>query len=492
MSGKKQEFNIDKYRKVIPMVIVLAMIILVISVITGEADSNRGVHGQSGTISNPNLPQKSPIKYDKQMLAVVKGMDTEKKSVTLLDTDSYEEKVLYYNGTTDINDRHNQDITMPQVVIGEIVDVFYLVDNSIVTLDISKDAWEYKKVGNLVINNDKKMMTISERNYQYNENLVVASEGKLLQLIDLSDKDELTLKGIGNKVSSIIVTKGHGYVRFANYSDFIGGNLEIGNDNMIEVSKDMLVVVREGDYKITMDNGDLVGSKLIHVTRDQELKVDMGEFRKKAAEEGKIEFTIFPEGAELYINDTMVDYSEPITLEYGDYTVSVKLESFQDYVGKIRVDASSMQFFISLAQENISTDSKDSNKNDDNINNNTNNSNNSNNTNNTNNSTNNSNSNGMNSNSSDQSLQDEVDQTGTSNNKVDGDHKIYVQSPSGASVYWNGQLMGTAPVNFTKQVGSYTVSLATDGKQTVSYPVIIADDNQDVYLNFPALTTKTE
>lgn len=470
MKNDKQGNDYDKYRKYIPFVILIAMVALVFSVITGEADTNGGHKTQTETATAAGLATQEQVAYDRQILGVVKSIDTNKKSITLYNVDGNDEIELYYDGTTSVKDKYDQEITMPQLTVGEMVDVYYLLDNNIIEIAISKDAWEYKKVSNLVINNDKKMLSISARNYQFTENLVISSADQLINLIDLSDKDELTLKGVNSKVYSIIVTKGHGYVRFSNYNDFIGGNLEIGNDNMIAISKDMLVVVREGDYKLTMENEGLTGSKLIRVVRDQEIVVDMGEFRKEAPQVGKVEFTVLPNGADLYVDGKEVDYSEPIELKYGEHTVTVSLSGYEDYTGTITIDESSMQFFITLVEPTVSeeeSDTADSSS-----------------------TSGNSNNNSSNSSSDDDSLEEEVKNTDTSNNSVDSEHKIYVQTPIGASVYWNGQLMGTAPVNFTKQVGSYTISLAADGYETISYPVIIADDGEDVYLNFPNLTEK--
>lgn len=480
MKNDKQGNDFNKNRKYIPFVILIAMVALVISVITGEADTNGGQKQQTDMVTAAGLSTKEQVAYDRQILGVVKSIDTNKKSITLYNIDGNDEILLYYNGTTSIKDKYDQEITMSQLTVGEMVDVYYLLDNNIVGINISKDSWEYKKVGNLVINNDKKMLTISERNYQFTENLIIASEGQLINLIDLSVKDELTLKGVDSKVYSIIVTKGHGYVRFSNYDDFIGGTLEIGNDNMIAISKDMLVVVREGDYKLTMESEGLTGSKLIRVLRDQEIVVDMGEFRKEAPQVGKVEFTVIPDGADLYVDGKEVDYSEPIELKYGEHTVKVSLSGYEDFTGTITVDESSMQFFIALAEPTVTEEESDA-SNSSSTNSGSNNSSNSSNSN---------SSNSSNSSNDDESLEEEVNNADTSNNSVDSDHKIYVQTPIGASVYWNGQLMGTAPVNFTKQVGSYTISLSADGYETISYPVIIADDGEDVYLNFPSLTKK--
>jgi hypothetical protein len=72
--------------------------------------------------------------------------------------------------------------------------------------------------------------------------------------------------------------------------------------------------------------------------------------------------------------------------------------------------------------------------------------------------------------------------------KEDTSHKIYIEAPSGATVYWDGVLKGTVPISFTKTIGNYTVTLSQDGYATKSYPVGITDNGEDVYLNFPSMT----
>ena len=49
--------------------------------------------------------------YDSEMMAVVTGMDTGKREITLLDVDTGETIILAYTGGSDITDKYGQIVT---------------------------------------------------------------------------------------------------------------------------------------------------------------------------------------------------------------------------------------------------------------------------------------------------------------------------------------------------------------------------------------------
>lgn len=447
----------------IPVIIIIALLCLVISIVTDHDGSVEKGNPEQYAASLPK--EKETPDYDVKFVGVVKDVDADKQSIKVEDLEKNEEVILYYNGATDMMDEYDQKLVPGQIQLGDIVDVSYKLDDKLVALTQSKDAWEYQKINKVTIDTEDKMITVGERNYQFENTIFVTDQEEEIGLIDIHEKDEVTLRGIGNKVYAVIVTKGHGYVRFSNYSDFIGGNLEIGVNNNIPITDNMLVVSREGDYKVTMRNGDLVGTKLVHINRDEEVTIDMGEFRKKQPESGDITFTIMPEDAQLYLNGKPVEHYYPVRLKYDTYRIKVIAKGYQEYTGIVNVSESSMHFYIVLVKESVDTDD---------------------------------------------TLEDEEnplekpdeeltepdmespsdseasDQEEEKDNE-DSQHKLYIQSPKGANVYVNGKAKGEVPVAITKQTGNITVTFSRDGYQTMSYPIHVADDKQDLYLNFPDL-----
>jgi hypothetical protein len=70
---------------------------------------------------------------------------------------------------------------------------------------------------------------------------------------------------------------------------------------------------------------------------------------------------------------------------------------------------------------------------------------------------------------------------------VDRERLIYIQNPSGASVYLNGEFKGVSPGSFQKVIGSHVVTFIKQGYQTKSYTIDISDDGLDTYISLPDL-----
>lgn len=406
-----------------------------------------------------------------QVLAVVKDINTDIQAISIMNIENGVEEVVYYNGGTDIRDKHNKVIAVSQVIIGEIIDVLYEKGNQdIRKLQISKDAWEYRDVTNFNIYSPKQTFEVGKRTYRMSNRITVAAENKTINLIDINEKDELMIKGVGNEIWSIVVTKGHGYIRLSNYDAFIGGTIEVGYQVMDQIVEDMLIVVREGDYKVTLENGSLIGSKRVNILRDQEVVLDMREYRIEAVKTGLIDFLIQPYGGTLYIDGKEIDYERPIELEYGEYDIKVSLGGHATYYGVLDVNESSKIVEIELAGENTSSDTQEeplpnsipspniveSTDNKETIE------------------------------SNETTEKAETTETKQANEPViDNNHIIKVLRPEGADVYLNGVKKGTVPCDFTKEIGTHTISFAKSGYVTKSYTILVVDDSEDATFSFP-------
>lgn len=449
--------------------------------------------------------------YNKTTLGVIKEIDLDNNTVTFFNVKDSKDDTLKYNGSTNVLDKYDQVLTMAQIKIGEMVDLYYDNEsNQLAILQISKDAWEYKGVGNLVIDRSNRVMTITNTKYKYTDYLVIANGDKLINLMDINEKDELIVKGYDKKIYSIMISKGHGYIKLSNYEDFIGGTIEIGYDINLPVVQDMLIVAREGTYKLTMTNGDFTGSKNINVVRDTEITVDMGDFIKEAVKKSSIDFKINPNGADLFIDGTEIDYTEPVTLTYGEHEVVVSLNGYSTYNGTLTVDTPSMNISIDLVMMEASDESEDTEDSstedsssgntstegeesttDSDSENSTTNADDSDNSSNTNSNTSDSNNSESNSTNSENTSTTDNEASNSSSTTTDSEHTITVQKPAGAQVYFNGSLKGTAPVTFTKEVGTFTISLRKSGYVNKSYTVEVLDDDDDIYFSFPDLTVST-
>lgn len=458
-------------------------VIIIVMIISATAqNSSKKTYSNNVYEAGNKLPDTDSKETEEgsPALAVLKEVDTEAMTITLLDTESGQDMILTYSGATNIIDKYEKVIAASVLNPGDLVDVYYDKNTSVLSkLQISNRAWEYKGVVNWGINKEDNSFSILNSKYRISDNVLILKEGKKLTLRDLDTEDELVVKGYERQIWTILVSKGHGSIRFEDYDDFVGGTVYIGSRQVLPVTSDMSVTIREGSYQVTMEKGSLKGTKNVTVHPFEETVLNMGEFKLPPEQKGKVRFNITPEGADLYINDELYDDTKTIELEYGEYKVKVSLGGYIDYSGKIEVAEPEKTITIKLAQ------SKKSNTGDHNTSDNSNN--NQTNQNTQNNQSTQSNQNNQNKNNSSSNKNTNQESNTANYTEVKAKNNIYIEAPEGASAYFDGQFKGTVPVSFPKETGTHYITLIKSGYQTKTYSVEISDDGEDVKYSFPEL-----
>jgi len=235
----------------------------------------------------------------------------------------------------------------------------------------------------------------------------------------------------------------------------------------------MLIAAREGSYKVELRNGNLTATKNITLAADQELTLDLSEYKPEDKEIGLVQFDIYPVGADLYINGTLVKYDDPIRLNYGRHHIQVDMTGYETYSGVLQVGEPSQTVNISLAEgpTNVVSEETDEDPAVANIN------------------------------TPVPSSATATPTTNTSSNEDDTDakvndigtvsvdhaHTISISAPVGAKIYLNGSYKGTVPTTFDKEIGTHTITLSQSGYKTKSYTVEVANDKQNIVLSFPEM-----
>ena len=155
--------------------------------------------------------------------------------------------------------------------------------------------------------------------------------------MDLNLADILTFHGIDSTVLSVTVEKGHGYLRLVNDENFVGGWLEIGQTQIVRITEDMLVTVPEGSYQVDISYNGGGGTKNVVINRTEETTLDIGDLEVAEAQYGMVLFSLNPSDAELYIDGSQVDASQPITLEYGIHQIIAKADGYKSLTQYLRV-----------------------------------------------------------------------------------------------------------------------------------------------------------
>jgi hypothetical protein len=437
-----------------------------------KVSGNQTKQGKDNSLAGVN-------KADISTLGIVLGIDKTAGVIDLFDINENKDIRLNFTGGTSFLDKYDQFISVDRVDRGLIVDISYQSEgNKLDSLKFSNKAWEYIGVNNMMVYPEDNTIKIAKSNYTYN-NLFVLDGDSFISLEDLAPQDELTVRGIDETIWSITVAKGHGTVRIKDQEAFLGGSITVGYEAVAQVTENMVITVREGNYNLTIENGKYSGTKNVTVNRNEETVVSVGDLGPEPTKYGKITFEITPLGADLFIDKELTTYASPVELEYGEHSIEVSLGGYATYRGTLVVDYAARKIGIVLpelqSRDEVSItevdyptgtagdddgyivyNDWDSEQNDteddpDYI----------------------------------DSLVDDEDLD--EDPIVDEDSLIYIQNPAGASVYLNGEYKGVSPGSFKKVIGSHVLTFIKKGYKTKSYTIDIADDGLDTYISLPEL-----
>lgn len=444
-------------------VIVVMLLLLLVGTLYGTYQKNDKQPSTLAGIEKTSPPTSSK---EEMQLAIVKKIDYDGKLITMRLLGEEVEFLLDYTSETQFISRYKEKIQPTQVVAGEIVEFAYdKTSNRLTRCDITDKAWEYKKVSKWTMDKSMKSIKVGSQSYSYNNNFLVFYNGQEIDTNTLSEKDELTIKGIDGQAYSMIVTKGHGYIKLSNYDAFLGGTIEVGYDTIQEIKSDMVIVVREGEYKVLLKNKGIESSKYVYVLPGEEATLDMSEYKVDLIRSGTIAFTIAPYGEKLTIDGTSYSYKDPVTLPFGNYEVQVESEGYKTYLGKLTVEEAHQTVTISLEEDVASTETpsvtiEDTDE-EEVI------------------------ATQTPSKTTSPTTEDTTEDTTGGTVSIDENHSISILTPVGAEVYVNSQYKGTIPLTFPKVLGTdLKLKLTMDGEESKTYTLDVIDDNQNLTWNF--------
>ncbi|MBD5105900.1 MAG: PEGA domain-containing protein [Lachnospiraceae bacterium] len=396
-------------------------------------------------------------KADSLDYAAIVKIDEKNQAITYKNVASGRNYTLSYNGATSMKNRFDEEIVVGQLREGDMVQVTFLKNKKLarkVLLDKTCNIME--EIDDFSINRAASTMMIAGQQYELSKSLAVLSEKEEVGLMDINDADMLRAHVVDHTVHSLVIDKGHGYIRLVNDEYFIGGFIEVGQDIIKPVTEGMLLAVPEGTYKVLITNKGYGGEKEVTVERNKETRIDVGDLKGEIVKMGKILFLITPDDAKLSIDGKEVDYSKPVELEYGIHQIVLKADGYATLTKYIKVGQE-------LANIEITMEAGES------------------------------------TNSSEEEGASEGQNTGnssvSSNSPVSpslSKYSVYIDAPKGAELYLDGSYVGVVPASFTKESGNHTITLRKDGYQTRSYSIQIDDEEKDVTYSFSDLIVSSK
>lgn len=433
--------------------VVLAMMILSFTAcsLPGKGGDNQNTKSKTDTTSKQKetgFIAADPDSYDSADTCLLVDKNTTDKTVTFLNFQLERQYTLSYDGTTLLYNKFGETVSIEQIKRGDVVDITFLKRKKhLRDMRISSKAWKYEDVDNYSFDHIKGEMSIGNEIYKFSDETMIFDHEHPVELMDLNTADLLDIQGVDNSVVSISVKKGHGYLRLKNDANFVGGWIEIGQFQIRKISEDMLLVVAEGNYEVNISHNGGGGIKKVSIRRNEETVLDIGDLEIPKPQEGLVIFSLNPSSADLYIDGMKADPSAPVTLQYGLHQLIVKAEDYKSVTKYINVNRASMGVDVVL-------DKADGSKDED---------------------------------------EDEEDK----NDSLTDYYKVYIDAPSQAEVYVDGNYVGISPCYFRKEEGTHVVTLRRSGYETRSYTIQVDDNKKDITYSFVDLvampgTTTTE
>ena len=418
-----------KVLSVMALIIVMAAAFCLCSCSNNDKENNE-------SFRRPTKEQNTAAK----LVAVLTDIDEDNKSISFTAVENGDDNVYSYNNATEVYSKSKVAMSIAQLEPGDVVDLYYNTGSLIITkLQISTDddVWENGKVTSFKINDIEQEMKIGKTLYYFTSQIAVFSEGRPIKINELTEMDQLTVRGYKNQVVSIVVDKGHGYVTLTGESLFVGGLINIGGVLARNIESGMLLSVTEGTYLVQVVNGNYKADKYVTVRRGEESVVDFSDVVAEIHEKGNVKFNIDVAKAKLYIDGNAYDYSSILTLPTGEHKIKVTASGYDDYEAKINIEAKYQAFNISLTEGDSSEDETET----------------------------------------------ESETVVAGEDKVSKINDVTVTGPVGGSVYFDGTYMGTAPVTFDMVTGTHVISILYN-KKINSYTVNLEEGANDVEYDF--------
>ena len=373
--------------------------------------------------------------------AVVVSIDKEAQTCTLYNRIVGRNYTLNYDGTSKIYDKYKTATVIDQINPGDLVDVTFLKSKKLLnSMTGSEDVWIYDDVTDFEIDPKTKHMKINGGDYRFSDDLFVFLGDKKAQLMDINSCDVLKICGMDHDIYSIVITKGHGYLRIKGQQYFEGGWIEVGNKIIKNVTRDMLLAVPVGRYRVKLSNGEYEGSREVVIESNCETELDVSDMvvlDESNTMYGNVILVTDPSDAQVYIDGKEADVSKALSLEYGIHQLIVRAEGYESMTQYIKVGQENATLEITLDKKKDYGSSADSSVNP----------------------------------LPSPSPQVTTYVTEAVNPLETSDYRVMIEAPEGAEVYVDGSYVGIVPADFAKREGSHVVTLRKEGYVTRSYTI---------------------
>jgi hypothetical protein len=216
---------------------------------------------------------------------------------------------------------------------------------------MADSVWQYDDIVRFSVDEEGGILRIADSNYRITPETRVFSDGEAVEFSDISANDILSVIGQDKDILSVRITTGHGELALLNTELFEGSFLQLNTNIFAEITPEMTLELPEGDYLLAVANNGWGGSCEIQVVRGETVQVDLDTIKGEGPKFGTVRFVFDMEEVYLTIDGTSVDYSEPVTLQYGKHSLKAACTGYTELSKYLFVNSEEATIAISFAEE---------------------------------------------------------------------------------------------------------------------------------------------
>lgn len=289
-------------------------------------------------------------------LFLITSNDMQAECLILEQLVSGKQYMYNYSLVTSFTDKYGNRTSVANFEPGRVICVGKKdIQGRLLGAQLSDDVWEYPDVTRFSIDEERGVLKIADTNYSCDADVFIHSDGNVQKLSDLTSLDTLRVVGIDKDILSISVTTGHGELQLKNTEVFEGSYIQIGTRIFTEITGETTMEIPEGTYTVAVANNGYGGSEDVEIKRGQKTVLDLDTLKGDGPKYGKILFAVDVAGAILQIDGKVVDYSEPVEVQYGVHTLAVTADSYEPYSKKLFVNSPKATIAIGLGGSGTGT-----------------------------------------------------------------------------------------------------------------------------------------
>lgn len=295
-----------------------------------------------------------------ESLYVVEQLNMAEETITLLSMESGRQLRYSYSLTTKFQDKYGESTSSMHFLPGLVVTIGEPLETGALSyVRMSDTVWRNDEVKKYSIDTEKGIFTIGKTKYRITDDTIIFSDDQEITWSDIGEDDVLRVVGMDRDVLSVSVTTGHGYIQLTNTGLFTDSLICVGDKIFTMITGDMTIEVPEGTYDITVANDGYGGTGTYTINRNETTIVDLDQLKGSGPKYCTLSFQVSVAGAAIYLDGTLVNANEPMTVAYGKHSLAVVAEGYETWQKTLVVNSASAIIALDLTDETDTTDTTD-------------------------------------------------------------------------------------------------------------------------------------